>query len=786
MIVTGAGGGLGRIYALEFARRGAKVVVNDLGTSTSGEGAGSSPAAKVVEEIRAAGGEAVANFDSVENGAAIVKTAMDTWGRVDIVINNAGILRDVSFMKMTDAEWEIVNRVHLRGSYSVSRAAWNVMREQKFGRIIMTTSAAGIYGNFGQANYSAAKLGIAGLANTLAIEGKSRNIHVNTIAPLAGTRMTATVMPPELVEALKPEYIAPLVAYLCHEGTDVNGGLFEVGAGWVSTLRWERTRGHLFPIQKPPTPEQIASEWPHVIDYTDSTFPTSTQDSMGTIMGALDKLKASTSATPSATSGKSENVDPEQVLAHRFAPYTSSYTTKDVALYALSIGAAQNQLDDQELSFTYENHPSFQALPTIGIIFPFGVMGGVMSMPGLSFNPMMLLHGEQYLEIKRPIPTSGTLTNSGRVAGIYDKGKGVVLAIEATSTDERGNEVLFNRFTVFIRGIGGYGGDRGPAPEVHDPPARDPDAVHIEKTADNQALWYRLSSGDLNPLHADPSMAAIGGFDKPILHGMCTFGYAGRAVLKHFCANDPSKFKAIGVRLASHVFPGETLVTEMWKVSDTKVVFRVKVQERDKVVISNAFVTIAAAPAPAAAAPAAAAAAPAAPAFRSASIFAGIEARLKDGGAEVVKKVKAVYEFKISGGPGGASQSWTVDLKNGSGSVSLGSPEKADCVIKMSDGDLVALFTGKLNAVRISQSITLSLLCLTLTTCVRTIAKCLYGWSSQGHGQHGTRHEARPPHQASLQAVTASYDHTHKHNPAHSYPTRSSYVPHHHNNTTLL
>ena len=293
MIVTGAGGGLGRIYALEFARRGAKVVVNDLGTSTSGEGAGSSPAAKVVEEIRAAGGEAVANFDSVENGAAIVKTAMDTWGRVDIVINNAGILRDVSFMKMTDAEWEIVNRVHLRGSYSVSRAAWNVMREQKFGRIIMTTSAAGIYGNFGQANYSAAKLGIAGLANTLAIEGKSRNIHVNTIAPLAGTRMTATVMPPELVEALKPEYVAPLVAYLCHEGTDVNGGLFEVGAGWVSTVRRQRTRGHFFSLQRELTPEDIRDNWGSITHFgPDSTNPTKTQDSIGVIMANLEASKA--------------------------------------------------------------------------------------------------------------------------------------------------------------------------------------------------------------------------------------------------------------------------------------------------------------------------------------------------------------------------------------------------------------------------------------------------------------------------------------------------------------
>ena len=211
-IVTGAGGGLGRTYALLLASRGAKVVVNDLGGSAFGQGADAAPADKVVAEIREAGGEAVANYDSVENGDKIVQMALDHFGRVDIVVNNAGILRDTSFHKMTEQDWELIYQVHLYGSFKVTHAAWPYLREQQYGRVIMTTSAAGIYGNFGQANYSTAKLGLLGLANTLAIEGQKRNIHVNTIAPMAGSRLTEAVLPQEMVEALKPEYVAPLVA----------------------------------------------------------------------------------------------------------------------------------------------------------------------------------------------------------------------------------------------------------------------------------------------------------------------------------------------------------------------------------------------------------------------------------------------------------------------------------------------------------------------------------------------------------------------------------------------
>src|SRR5215471_20128469 len=209
-LVTGAGGGLGRSHALLLASRGAKVVVNDLGGSFTGEGKSASAADKVVAEIKAAGGEAVANYDSVEDGDKIVKTAIDTWGRLDILVNNAGILRDVSFAKMTQQDWDLVYKVHVLGAFRCTHAAWPIMRDAGYGRIIMTSSAAGIYGNFGQANYSMAKLGLHGFAQTLAAEGKKRNIVVNTIAPIAGSRMTETVLPKELLDALKPEYVSAL------------------------------------------------------------------------------------------------------------------------------------------------------------------------------------------------------------------------------------------------------------------------------------------------------------------------------------------------------------------------------------------------------------------------------------------------------------------------------------------------------------------------------------------------------------------------------------------------
>jgi NAD(P)-dependent dehydrogenase (short-subunit alcohol dehydrogenase family) len=236
-IVTGAGGGLGRAHALLLASRGAKVVVNDLGGAFDGTGAGTAMADKVVEEIRSAGGEAVPNYNGVdtwEGGQAIVKTALDAFGKVDILINNAGILRDRSFMKLDEEDIDKVLTVHLKGAFNVTKAAFPVMRENNYGRIVMTTSSTGLYGNFGQANYGAAKLGLVGFMNTLKLEGARYNILCNTICPIAGTRMTATVMPPDMVEKLKPDYVSPMVAYMCSEECTDSGIVFVAGAGYFS------------------------------------------------------------------------------------------------------------------------------------------------------------------------------------------------------------------------------------------------------------------------------------------------------------------------------------------------------------------------------------------------------------------------------------------------------------------------------------------------------------------------------------------------------------------------
>jgi len=265
-IVTGAGAGLGRAYALELARRGAKVVVNDLGGARDGTGKGSkSPADQVVDEIKHAGGEALANYDNVataEGGENIVRAALDAFGRVDILINNAGILRDKTFLKMAPENWQAVLDVHLNGAYFVTRPAMDAMKENGYGRIVLTTSAAGLYGNFGQTNYSAAKTALVGLMNTLKLEGMKYNIRVNTIAPIAASRLTEDVMPPDMLEKSKPELVAPLVMVLCSEACQESGGIFNCGMGYFNRAAVMTSPAvQLGDQSHPPTPEMIHENW---------------------------------------------------------------------------------------------------------------------------------------------------------------------------------------------------------------------------------------------------------------------------------------------------------------------------------------------------------------------------------------------------------------------------------------------------------------------------------------------------------------------------------------------
>ncbi len=280
-IVTGAGQGLGRCYAHDLAARGAKVVVNDLGGSLDGASSDASLAEKVVAEIGAAGGEAVASSDSVSDRAGaenIVRTAVDTWGRADVLINNAGILRDKMFTRMSLDDFEAVVGVHLLGTAYVTRAAFPVMRKQSYGRIVMTTSAAGLFGNLGQANYAAAKLGVVGLMNVLKIEGKKTNIRVNAVAPVADTRMGAKVYPDFFKRMIRPELVSAAVTYLASEACATSGDILVTAAGYFAKVQLVESAGVTFAPEADVTPESVAERYAEITDMTGAVpYETATQ-----------------------------------------------------------------------------------------------------------------------------------------------------------------------------------------------------------------------------------------------------------------------------------------------------------------------------------------------------------------------------------------------------------------------------------------------------------------------------------------------------------------------------
>lgn len=557
-----------------FAKLGASVVVNDVVNPDP-----------VVNEIKKMGGKAAGDKHSVEDGDAVVESAVKAFGTVHVVINNAGILRDKSFASMTDQQWEQVMNVHLRGTYKVTKAAWPYMLKQKYGRIVNTTSTSGIYGNFGQANYATAKLGILGFSRALAREGQKYNIFVNTIAPNAGTAMTATIMPEEMVQAFKPDYVAPIVGLLASDKVPApgTGGLYEVGSGWVGRTRWQRTGGYGFPVDVPLTPEAVRAAWESIATFNDgrSDNPESPQDGLAKVMQNMQNRKAG---------GKKPASKNEEVLAAiekakkaQSAGSNFTYDDKEVILYNLGVGAKRTDLD-----LVFEGAENFQALPTFGVVpyfnaeLPFQIDEIVPN-----FNPMMLLHGEQYLEIKKyPIPTAGTLTSYPSLLEVADKGAAAVVVNRTETRDQSGDVVFVNETTTFIRGSGGFGGpskvsDRGAATAANKPPQRTPDKVVEEKTSEDQAAIYRLS-GDRNPLHIDPAFSSVGGFKTPILHGLCSMGISGKHIFQTF-----GKFKNIKVRFAGTVIPGQTLRTEMWKEGD-KVIFQTKVVETGKLAITAA------------------------------------------------------------------------------------------------------------------------------------------------------------------------------------------------------
>ncbi|POR32282.1 Peroxisomal hydratase-dehydrogenase-epimerase, partial [Tolypocladium paradoxum] len=488
-LVTGGGAGIGRAYALALAKYGASVVVNDLVDPDT-----------VVAEIKKAGGKAAGVKASAEDGEAVVKGAIDAFGRVDIVINNAGILRDKAFSNMDDSLWNPVMNVHLRGTYKVTKAAWPYFLKQKYGRVLNTTSTSGIYGNFGQANYATAKCGILGFSRALALEGFKYGIYVNTIAPNAGTAMTATIMPEEMVQAFKPDYIAPLVLALCSDKCpDPTGGLYEVGSGWCGRTRWQRTGGHGFPVDVRLVPEEVVKHWKDIVSFDDDRVdnPEKTQESLQKIMANMSNTsRASQEGGAAAPAGNEHLAAIAEAVKAEGNPCEFKYEERDAILYNLGVGAKAS-----ELKYIFEGNEDFQALPTFGVIPTFSTeMPFDYNAIVPNFSPMMLLHGEQYLEVRKyPLPTSARLVSKGRLLEVVDKGSAAIAKHAVTTVNaDTGEDVFYNEMTVFLRGAGGFDGpkkgrDRGAATAANAPPRRAPDVVVEDKVGEDQAAIYRLS-----------------------------------------------------------------------------------------------------------------------------------------------------------------------------------------------------------------------------------------------------------------------------------------------------
>lgn len=681
-VVTGAGGGLGKAYALLLGSRGAKVVVNDLGGARDGVGK-STFADAVVKEIKEKGGIAVADYNNVIEGEKIIKTAIDNFGRIDILINNAGILRDKSFTKMSEQDWDLIHAVHLKGAFKTTHAAWEHFRNQKYGRIIMTSSNAGVFGNFGQANYSAAKLGLVGLANTLSIEGAKYNIKVNTIVPTAASRLTEDILPPDMFEAMKPELIAPVVAYMVHESFPDNGIIVDSTLGYATKTHFVRGTGT--PLKKKPsdsvTIESVKENWSKVVDMKAAVH----MDKMAEVtLDLVEKL------TDFEERNKLDG-DRESYWS------TYSYDSKDLALYALGVGASV--VNPSDLKFLYESHEDFVGLPTYFILAGMCMESPLIpnAMPaGKHADFTNILHGEQYIEFVGDFPgTEGEFTTRSYVCDLLDKGSS---AVGIVNSEIYQNKQLMARTQqhIFVLGQGGFGGPRNSkqAIEVQTAPKRAPDAVVEQRTAEDQAALYRMS-GDLNPLHIDPNVASVSGHPKPILHGLASLGFSARHVLAKYGGNDSSNFKALKARFVKPVLPGQTLVTEMW-VEGKRVHFQTKVKETGNAVIAGAYVDfkniVSGNSTSTASAPTTA---PSGGSLKSDALFAKIIEEVEKN-KQMAKSIGGVFLYNITDN-GKTVKSWTLDLKTAA--VYEGTPKsgKADTTMTVGDSDLVEIASGSLS-----------------------------------------------------------------------------------------
>lgn len=575
VLITGAGAGLGKEYAKWFARYGAKVVVNDFKDAT-----------KTVEEIKAAGGEAWADQHDVASQAEeIIKNVIDKYGTIDVLVNNAGILRDKSFAKMSDQEWDQVQKVHLLGTFNLSRLAWPYFAEKKYGRIVNISSTSGIYGNFGQANYASAKVGILGLSKTLAVEGARNNIKVNVVAPHAETAMTLTIFREQDKNLYHADQVAPLLVYLGSEEVEVTGETFEAGGGWIGNTRWQRAKGAVSHDEHT-TVEFIRDNLKDITNFdSDTENPKSTTESSMAILSAVggdDDDDDDEEEEDEGDEEEEEEDEEEDDPVWRF-------NDRDVILYNIALGATTKQLH-----YVYENDSDFQVIPTFGHLITFNSGKSQNSFAKLlrNFNPMLLLHGEHYLKVhKWPPPTEGAIKTTFEPISTTPKGSNVVIVHGSKSVDNDSGEVIYsNEATYFIRNCQAdnkvYAERRSFATNPFPAPKRAPDYQVDVPISEDLAALYRLT-GDRNPLHIDPNFAKGAKFPKPILHGMCTYGLSAKVLIDKFGMFDEIKARFTGI-----VFPGETLRVLAWKESDDTVVFQTHVVDRGTIAINNAAIKL--------------------------------------------------------------------------------------------------------------------------------------------------------------------------------------------------
>jgi 3-hydroxyacyl-CoA dehydrogenase/3a,7a,12a-trihydroxy-5b-cholest-24-enoyl-CoA hydratase len=433
------------------------------------------------------------------------------------------------------------------------------------------------------------------------------------------------------------------------------------------------------------TLESVRDNWGNITDMTEASFPASIHEVVGSIAQAISDSKT----TAQSDDGGDTGMNPERAKAHSFRPDKFKYSHNDAILYAISLGVTVEETDN--LRFLYENNEPFSVIPTFGTIISQKAMREVLvgRIPGLKVDLVRLLHGEQYTELMKPLPAEGVLESRLQITDVLDKGSGAVLVLDVT-TSHQDEVVMKNQFVIFLVGSGNFGGSRNSAALVPmiDPPKRSPDTTVKVKTQNNQAALYRLT-GDINPLHIDPGFASVAGFDKPILHGLCSYGITCWQVIKQFAANDVTKFKAIKARFSKPVTPGQTLNIDMWK-DGTRIFVETKVVESGQVALKG-YVDLTSV----------AGGVPQAKVSQSnlASdpVFEDLNRRLQSN-QKAGEGINAVFQWNITKNKAPASQ-WTLDLKSRPFSLYRGAPKsgKADTTLTIDDDDVISLIAGKLS-----------------------------------------------------------------------------------------